>query len=205
MAGRFWQTLTALTLLMSPAYATPSLTTGEEAPAIAAWADFCAREPAECAVDQTETATIHLHPETIELIEAVNAYVNRTISPLTDERHWGLVDKWDFPTDGSGDCEDFQLLKRRLLVEAGLPRRALRITVVMNRFGEGHAVLMVRTDRGDLILDNVRPEVLPWHETDYLFVKRESDVRVGWQFFQPAAPLTVAADLRKQSTSLQKQ
>ncbi len=34
---------------------------------------------------------------------------------------------------------------------------------------------MVRTDRGDFILDNKQTIVLPWSQTEYRFVKRESD------------------------------
>jgi hypothetical protein len=93
---------------------------------------------------------------------------------MTDEEHWGVSDRWDLPADGFGDCEDYQLLKRRLLAEAGLPRRAMRMTVVVDETGDGHAVLIVRTDRGDVVLDNRTDAVLPWHRTGYAFVKRES-------------------------------
>ena len=50
----------------------------------------------------------------------------------------------------------------------------LLITVVLDSDGGGHAVLTVATDEGDLILDNLTSEVLPWHETPYRFVKRQS-------------------------------
>ena len=66
----------------------------------------------------------------------------------------GVADRWDLAEDGSGDCEDFQLLKRKLLAQSGLPRRAMRMTVVIDEKGEGHAVLTLLTDRGDLVLDN---------------------------------------------------
>ena len=91
----------------------------------------------------------------------VNERVNATILPVTDQDHWGVADRWDYPDDGMGDCEDIQLLKRRVLIEAGLPQRALRMTVVIDELGAGHAVLMARTDRGDYILDNKRKAVLP--------------------------------------------
>jgi predicted transglutaminase-like cysteine proteinase len=42
------------------------------------------------------------------------------IRPLTDQEHWGIEDRWDYPDDGYGDCEDYQLLKRKLLASAGL-------------------------------------------------------------------------------------
>ena len=60
-----------------------------------------------------------------------------------------------------------------LVEQYGVPKRALRMTVVIDEQGEGHAVLMVRTDEGELILDNKRDAVLAWHQTGYIFVKRE--------------------------------
>jgi len=48
------------------------------------------------------------------------------------------------------------------------------ITVVRDRKGEGHAVLTVRTDKGEFILDNQNPEILAWFDTGYRFVKRQS-------------------------------
>jgi predicted transglutaminase-like cysteine proteinase len=80
---------------------------------------------------------------------------------MTDEEHWGISDRWDLPADGFGDCEDYQLLKRRLLAEAGLPRRAMRMTVVVDETGDGHAVLMVRTDRGDVVWTTGRTPSCP--------------------------------------------
>ena len=91
-----------------------------------------------------------------------------------------MPDRWDLAEDGAGDCEDFQLLKRHRLVEAGLPRRAMRMTVVLDDQDEGHAVLMVRTDRGDLILDNKTMAVLPWQRTPYTYVKREGQDSAAW-------------------------
>jgi predicted transglutaminase-like cysteine proteinase len=145
----------------------------EQARPTAAWARFCAQQPRECAVDPTEPETIPLTPQALALITGINKRVNDAISPVTDQEHWGVQDRWDYPDDGMGDCEDIQLLKRKLLVDQGLPRRALRMTVVIDKKGEGHAVLMVRTSKGDLILDNARDAVLQWRQTGYHFVKRE--------------------------------
>jgi predicted transglutaminase-like cysteine proteinase len=85
-----------------------------------------------------------------------------------------VVERWNYPDDGYGDCEDYVLLKRRMLMQAGWPREALLITVVRDKKGEGHAVLTVKTDRGEFILDNQEEEVLLWYETGYRFVKRQS-------------------------------
>jgi len=104
----------------------------------------------------------------------VNKLVNDTIKPMTDFDHWGVVEKWSYPTDGYGDCEDYVLLKRKLLMQAGWPREALLITVVRDKKGEGHAVLTVKTDKGEFVLDNQEERVLLWSETSYRFVKRQS-------------------------------
>ncbi|MDP4022805.1 transglutaminase-like cysteine peptidase [Methylobacterium sp. NEAU 140] len=147
---------------------------------LAAWVAFCQGYAAECAVDQAEPARITLTQAVWNTIVAVNRRVNKTIQPMTDMDHLHVADRWDLAEDGIGDCEDFQLLKRRLLAEAGLPRRAMRMTVVIDEKGEGHAVLTLITDRGDLVLDNKTGAVLPWHRTGYVFVKRESQDAVAW-------------------------
>jgi predicted transglutaminase-like cysteine proteinase len=158
----------------------PQLSERSGATPIMAWTKFCEQFPAECAVDLSEPTTIQLTQQTWNTIVSVNRRVNSRIKPITDKDHWGVVDRWEFPDDGKGDCEDFQLLKRRMLVERGLPRRALRMTVVIDELGEGHAVLMVRTNRGDFILDNKVSSVLPWDQTGYVYVKRESQNGQAW-------------------------
>ena len=167
--------------------------TSGEIRAVPAWNRFCEEHPEECAVDVAEPATVRLTRQAWHRIVSINSRVNATVRPLTDEDHWGIADQWDFPSDGFGDCEDYQILKRRLLVEAGLPRRALRMTVVIDEKGEGHAVLMVRTDRGDFILDNKVQSVLPWDRTGYLFVKREGQDSPAWTSFGDSpSPITTA-------------
>ena len=158
----------------------PALGAGVDARPVAAWNAFCGRYPGECAVDLTEPTRITLTAAVRSTLDSVNRRVNGRIRPITDMAHWGVVDRWDFPDDGSGDCEDFQLLKRRMLVERGLPRRALRMTVVIDDIGEGHAVLMVRTDRGDLILDNKTNAILSGPRTGYTFIKREGQDGLAW-------------------------
>ena len=145
-----------------------------------AWSEFCERSPAECTINPAEPATIQLDERMWKTIVAINKQVNATVSPQEDVHHWGVVDRWDYPEDGKGDCEDYQLLKRRLLVEAGLPRRALRMVVVLDELGQGHAVLAARTDRGDFILDNKRDAVLPWHQTGYVYIKSEGNQSLAW-------------------------
>ena len=104
----------------------------------------------------------------------VNNWVNDHIKRVSDLEHWGVVDQWDFPSDGKGDCEDYVLLKRRMLMQAGWPREVLLITIVRDKNGDGHAVLTLKTNRCEFILDNQESETLPWNKTGYRIVMRQS-------------------------------
>lgn len=84
-----------------------------------------------------------------------------------------MLERWVYPTV-AGDCEDYALAKRRALTDAGWRTSVLLLSVVSQLNGEGHAVLLVRTDRGDLILDNQDEDIRRWNETPYLYVKRQS-------------------------------
>lgn len=169
----------AQTLAALPASSNPIVSMGSAKPLVA-WSKFCDSNPAECAVDVTEPEVVDLTPQLWKTIVSVNQRVNSAVKAVTDADHWGVVDTWDFPDDGRGDCEDFQLLKRRILSENGLPRRAMRMAVVIDELGEGHAVLVIRTNRGDYVLDNKTSSVLPWSRTGYVYIKRESQDHVGW-------------------------
>jgi predicted transglutaminase-like cysteine proteinase len=158
-----------------------------------AWSDLCRRSPAECRVDVNEPERAEMTPKLWKAMTTLNARINREVEAITDEDHWGVVDRWDLPEDGKGDCEDFALLKRKRLAEIGVPRRAMLMTVVIDEENAGHAVLMIRTDRGDFILDNKRNAVLPWSQTGYVYVKRESQVRTGWTSLGGAQTATVAS------------
>lgn len=185
--------LSPATPIPMPRASAPAVMQGDGTP-LKAWTELCDRMPAECAVDVTQPVRIELDRRTWDLLVAVNLRANEAIEPVSDPDHWGVADRWDFAEDFRGDCEDFSLVKRRDLIAAGLPRRALRMTVVINEVGEGHAVLTVLTDKGDLVLDNRTNKVMPWTSTGYRFVKRESQDFVGWVKFGPfAGPELTAA------------
>jgi predicted transglutaminase-like cysteine proteinase len=139
------------------------------------WAQFCARQPDECA-STTTIAPRHLalSPGAWMTLMGINKQANEMIKPLTDLEHWGMVEHWSYPDDGYGDCEDYVLLKRRMLIQSGWPREALLVTVVRDKENKGHAVLTVTTDKGDYVLDNQNEDILLWEATGYRFEKRQS-------------------------------
>lgn len=155
--------------------------------------EFCRRYPAECAVSSQTGTRVTLSPALWNVLVKVNATVNLRITAATDEEVYGRAEYWEFP-DSHGDCEDLALLKRALLIEDGWPAGALLITVVRQQNGEGHAVLTVLTDRGDLVLDNLHPRVRVWNETDYVYVKRQSETHSGqWMEIEDARTTLVGS------------
>ncbi len=138
------------------------------------WVDFCNRYAPECDGPTLPALDVDLTAKTFAEVDRVNRRVNATIVPVTDMDHWNVVDRWDYPLDGKGDCEDFALLKRKILISAGYPRQALLITVVKDKQGDGHAILTLKTSRGEFVLDNLSDRVKPWNDTGYKFVKRQS-------------------------------
>jgi len=133
---------------------------------------FCNRNPQECQAGPVNNSRIQLTPSLWSDLEQINYIVNRTVVPRSDHELYGLSEHWTFPYR-SGDCEDYVLLKRRMLLERGWPKSALLITVVRDET-RGHAVLIARTSRGDYLLDNKRNTVVAWYDAPYQYLKRQS-------------------------------
>jgi predicted transglutaminase-like cysteine proteinase len=160
-------------VLSAPFMAKSGLTTRP-----AGYHEFCKRHRDECQIKTRGDARVHLTPTRWNDLVVVNRAVNRAITPVTDEELFGHEEVWVYPTS-MGDCEDFVLLKRRELIKRGWPVGSLLVTVVRQKNGDGHAVLTVLTDRGDLVLDNLQEQVKVWSQTDYRYVKRQSEFDTG--------------------------
>jgi predicted transglutaminase-like cysteine proteinase len=152
----------------------PFIAVGGSTRAPIGWVEFCSEYAPECESKPLAPRDVVLTTKAWKDLVRINKWVNETVKPITDLEHWGVVERWNYPDDGYGDCEDYVLLKRRMLMQAGWPRQALLVTVVRDKRGDGHAVLTVKTDKGELILDNQNEEIMLWSETGYRFVKRQS-------------------------------
>lgn len=141
--------------------------------------DFCAAKPAECAIRPQDRRPLALTDELWATILRINAEVNGEVTPMSDMEIYGREEVWAYPDMGVGDCEDYVLEKRRRLEAAGVSLANLLITVVRKPDGEGHAVLTVRTDAGDYVLDNLNDEAKLWYKTGYHYLKRQSTGHTG--------------------------
>ncbi|MGB3338583.1 MAG: transglutaminase-like cysteine peptidase [Devosia sp.] len=141
-------------------------------------AEFCKSRPDECRPDTNPVDAVPLTEGLWQQLLSVNAGINQSVVPVTDQELYQVAEFWTYP-NGYGDCEDYALAKRRELINAGWPASTLLMAVVKQANGEGHAVLMVRTDRGDLVLDNQIGSVDLWSSTPYKFIKRQSQANAG--------------------------
>jgi predicted transglutaminase-like cysteine proteinase len=168
---------------------------GDVTKAPGGWLQFCADKPEECRPIADAPRDVALTPDLLQELFKINAYANDRVKWTSDSELYGKAERWAYPLD-RGDCEDIVLLKRRLLAKAGWPMNALLITTVEVRTPDKgrHAVLTVRTDRGELILDNLTPEILFWYETNYRYLTRQSTADPNvWVSFNPDQARPVVA------------
>lgn len=162
----------AVVLGTSFAAAAPMRVTGPSAPPVG-HVQFCAVHPDDCGVYDKPNQMVRLTDAVWARLNQLNEAVNAAVLPATDLQIYGVLERWEYPKF-VGDCEDYALEKRRELIAAGWPASALLMTVVKDEAGDGHAVLTVRTDRGEFILDNKTDAIELWSHTPYRYLKRQS-------------------------------
>ena len=144
-------------------------------------------------------APVTLTPERMSELRQINSHVNNTIVDVSDMDQYGREDVWTLPTSGRGDCEDFALMKRKLLLQRGWPASALSISVGTTSSGEPHAVLVVTTVSGEYVLDNLTSSIMRPSQTGHTFLSRQSGR--GWvsasgaRTSEPTVDLPVARSL----------
>lgn len=155
--------------------------------------EFCKQHQDECRSVTDAGAAPRVTGYGWDVLREVNSSVNLAIMPRTDMDIFGREEVWTYP-DFAGDCEDYVLLKRQMLIERGFSEADLLITVVRKPDGEGHAVLTLRTSDGDFILDNLNNTIRPWRETPYRYLKRQASNNSGrWVTIENGADVLVGA------------
>ena len=125
---------------------------------------FCVRKPMRCPISK-EAFQIPLNAENRRILEGVQRSVN-------NELRAGL-ERWDDDATRT-DCTDYALTKRSRLLDKGYPASALLIAVAFVPSGEAHLLLVVVTDQGDFVLDNLRPTMVRWDKLPYRWVMRST-------------------------------
>lgn len=130
-----------------------------------------------------------LTQELYDQLEDINKKVNKDITYEVDATLHERVDYWTVVEGkGRGDCDDYALTKiKRLVEETEWDRENLSIGICYVEDsrgrvgkGEGHAVAIARTDRGDFVLDNRHRKVMAYDKLPYRWIAMEDYANKGW-------------------------
>jgi predicted transglutaminase-like cysteine proteinase len=155
-----------------------------------------------------------LTPERRALLSSVNRRINAAMIATTDQQAFGQNEYWAMPLTGPdrqanrgrplADCEDFALEKREALIRAGIPVDSLYLAVGHTERLGRHAVLVVATDQGDLVLDNLNDWVLGWERTGYTWLSRQiSTSMLDWASAGDRVAPDIAGELMMASLGLE--
>lgn len=129
---------------------------------------LCAAYPWACAKGGAGMA---ITEASLDLVGDINRKANRKVRPVSDSQQYRVEERWAMPTKRGGDCEDYALFKKQALINAGFAPQQLLIATVLDRKGGSHAVLVLRTGKQDLVLDNLTSAIKPWNKTGYTFIR----------------------------------
>jgi predicted transglutaminase-like cysteine proteinase len=135
---------------------------------------FCLRYPEECKVKRMvfRGGPTRLTAERWAELNTVNTAVNQAIQP--EPNLGGVATEHWLISPSAGDCNDYPVTKRHDLIKRGWPARNLLLAEVVVPSGEHHLVLVVRTQEGDLIADNLSATIRPWTTPRYRWVRVQS-------------------------------
>jgi len=97
-------------------------------------------------------------------LERVNMWVNRQIAYVDDARNYRQRDFWatadETMSRGSGDCEDYAILKMHMLRAAGIADDRMKLVLLRDMaINADHAFLLVRSTAGWVVLDNMTDRI----------------------------------------------
>lgn len=123
---------------------------------------FCVSKPKRCPLSE-EIQRIPLNPKNRRILEDVQHSVNSQLRAGLERWNDGVT---------RTDCTDYALTKRSRLLDMGYPPSALLIAVAFVLNGQAHLLLVVVTNQGDFVLDNLRPMMMRWDQLPYRWVMR---------------------------------
>src|SRR6185312_14020563 len=140
--------------------------------------DYCAATPAAAAQPfwdifcqgDTAAVTVTLTQERWNELASIQNQVDGSIT-------YNPTTSWD-PLAAVGDCKTYSAATALALLQHGWPAGALRIaTAFVNdgsaQQGASHAVLLVDTDKGTIVLDSRQAGPRPWESLRYIWLSAE--------------------------------
>ena len=127
---------------------------------------FCLEYADVCGAERARTVALTNKLRT--QLASVNRAVNRQMPEIRARREFLSL------TAMSTGGEDHAMMKRRLLIKAGLPAAALTLATVSNDEGRRHSVLIVATSQGEMILDHYTSDIVKRRDSSYSFASAEA-------------------------------
>ncbi len=156
--------------------ARPHIALQQNVAAPAGFEGVCSRYPWMCTTSGNRAP---LGREALSVAGAVNSAINARVHEVSDQSQYKREEYWALPTATGGDCEDFALAKKHALIGKGIAPERLLVATVLDRKRAPHAVLVLRTDDGDYVLDNLTSRIKPWQDTGYTFLRIQSPKAPG--------------------------
>jgi predicted transglutaminase-like cysteine proteinase len=129
---------------------------------------FCVENANECSEQRSTTQKVAMTPELWNRLRWVQHDINRKLRPTREARF-----AWHYSADGTGNCVQFALEKRRALIVHGWPSGALQLATGVTTADIGHLVLVIATTQGDWVLDNLQADVVRWEDLPYRWIARQ--------------------------------
>lgn len=115
---------------------------------------------------------------TYNQVKQVNWLVNTKIEYRTDLDNYNKAEFWQ-AAEQSGDCEDYALAKRKMLLDMGVDPKLVKLATAWVETEGYHAVLIVSTTSGDFVLDNRYPDPMMKQDLPYRWHK----IQVGNKWY----------------------
>ncbi|MGY3038074.1 putative transglutaminase-like cysteine proteinase [Bradyrhizobium sp. USDA 4354] len=125
------------------------------------FSQFCIQYPEDCQHhDDRRIRDFRSSIQRWRELAQINSTVNFGIAPKDPPASRRDAEWQIFPYEGN--CGDYAVTKRHLLLRSGWPSSALLLAeVIIRATGEHHLVLLVREGKAVLVLDNLSPVVTP--------------------------------------------
>lgn len=127
---------------------------------------FCLEYADACGVERANKVAFTSKLRT--KLASVNRSVNRDMPDIRARREFFSL------TAMSAGGEDHAMMKRRLLIKAGIPADAMTLATVTNAEGRRHSVLIVATSHGEMVLDHHTSDIVKRRDSGYSFASIEA-------------------------------
>ena len=124
-------------------------------------------------------ATSYQSVNSYSIAERINSQVNASVSYKTDLEQYDNPEFW-VEANTFGDCEDYALLKRHVLLKSGFASKDLHLACCWDETESYHCVLLCRTDNGWFVLDNRHPLPMIPKQCKYAWDKALDEVDGKW-------------------------